>query len=189
MRSDIGRYWYSASNRLSLALNSRQAFVTSWRNETGGSPAASLPGVKYPDGLNEFRQGAAIACWLEDPSRWVNRFIEPLGIQIPAERMFISLFQAGSEARGQQSGKYEAMIRMQFSSPSQARGVATLLTLARTFAAGMTLSQMGGTEPLALMTMVFLTNAPVVDGRDITIKSGVLDVSGIALLMQLFSLY
>jgi hypothetical protein len=69
---------------------------------------------------------------------------------------------------------------MQFSNPSQARGVAALFTLARTFTAGMPLSQMGGAEPFALMTMVLFTNAPVVDGRDITIRSGVLDVSGIA---------
>ena len=185
-------YWHSSAERLSIALNSKQAFVAAWTEGAPGDPVTAAPGVEYPEGLGEFRRGAVLSCWLEDPGPWLGLILEEAGIplQIPAERMFLSLFPAAAQSAAAQPAagqQYEAMIRMSFSSASQARALTVLLSLARSF---MPPTQ-AGTEAgrMSVMAAVLFANQPVQDGQYLNIKTAALTEKEIALLFDIFSVY
>ena len=187
-----GEYWHSSADRLSIALNSKQAFIAAWENDEPGDPVAKS-GVKMPEGLGEFRRGAIISCWLEDPGPRINRIFDKAGIplQLPAQRIFINLFPAAriaderSPAAGQQ---YEAVIRMSFSSAAQVRTFAFLLSLAGNFMGSAT---QAGTEEgsMAALAALLFANPPSVNGSDLDIKTGILTQTQIALLFTLFLVY
>ena len=186
-RGESGSYWYSASDRLSLALNSKQAFLAARLDTQNNSPFAPLPGIETPEGFAEFRRNAVLSCWLDDPGPRINQVMEAMGIplQIPAERIFISLFQAETPPAAER--QYEALIRMRLPSVSQARALLTLFSLAGAF-----LGPVQGGElqdPVAVMMAVLFSNPPALNDRDLNIKSAVLGEKEIALLFELFSLY
>jgi len=179
-----GAYWHSSADRLSIALSSKQAFIAAWADDAPGDPVAASPGVKLPEGLNEFRRGAILSCWLEDPGPRLNRIFEQAGIplELPAERVFVSLFPAGQQ--------YEAMIRMSFSSAAQARGLVFLFSLARNFMAptAQASAQAGANAgPMAALAALLFANPPSQNGSDLDIKTSVLTEKQIALLFALFS--
>jgi hypothetical protein len=177
-------YWYSAANRLSVSLNPKQAFVTALSGEVPGDPFAAPPGVEAPEGFGDFRRGAIISCWLENAGAVVNRVLTAakIPLQIPAERIFISLFPAPG-----QDGQYEALIRIQVSSASQAGALLTLFALARALiAGGVSPGTADGAVPSAA---VLFANPPVQDGQNLTIKTAALTGEEIALLFNLFPVY
>jgi hypothetical protein len=184
-------YWHSARDGLSVALNAKQAFVSASLGDTPDEPFASPPGIEAPDGFDEFRRGALIACWLENPGATVNRIFTAMQIplQLPAERLFVSVFPVAGEADsggGEAAGthKYEALLRIQVSSAAQARGVASLFALAGAFFSG----GAAGGGPAALAS-IFFANPPVLDGQNLNIKTAVLTEKEIALLFSIFSVY
>jgi hypothetical protein len=184
-RSPAGySYWYSSSDRLSISMDAKQAFVTSWVNDTGGDSMAAGQGIENPDGLGEFRRGAILSCWLEDPGPRINRIFEELELpmQLPAERIFVSV----SPAAGQ---KYEAIIRMRLSNASQARALVTLFSLARNFMGSPAQADDEEMGLMDVMISVLFANPPVLDGRDINLKTAVLGEKEIALLLEMFSVY
>ena len=183
LHSQNKRYWYSAANRLSVALSSNQVFVTSWVNDKALSPVTELPGVRVPDGFNKFRKGAVLSCWMENPGRLINNFTESFGIQIPAERIFVSLFQNENL-----TGKYDASMMIQFSSPSHARGVASIISLAGIFMPDLSDSAELRNEE-RLLTMMLFAHPPVLEGNVITLKSSPLLTEDITLLVSMFSIY
>jgi len=179
-----GEYWHSSTDRLSIALNSKQAFIAAWENDEPGDPVAKS-GVKMPEGLGEFRRGAIISCWLEDPGPWLDQILGKAGIplQLPAERVFVSLFPAAG-----QQGQYDAYIRMHFSDPAQARGLVFIFTLARNLMGSF--SQAGAeSSPMATLAAMLFANPPSVNNSDLDIKTAVLTEKQIALLFALFSVY
>jgi hypothetical protein len=171
-RSETGPYWYSAAERLSVSLDSRQAFVTSWTGDRAGAPVTTA-GIESPEGFADFRKGAALSFWMDNPGQRISRIIELAGIplQVPADRVFISLFAKG--------GQYEALIKLRFPSPSQARAFYTIFTLARAMAPGLA-------DSPRFPAQLLFANLPVLDGRDLNLASPAMETREIALLMDLF---
>ncbi|MDR0486869.1 MAG: hypothetical protein LBG91_01345 [Treponema sp.] len=179
-RTNEGVYWYSQADGLSVALDSRQAFAVSWI-DTPVSPITAAPEVETPEGFGEFRRGAPLSCWIEEPGAAVNRFMESSGIplQAPIEKIFVSLFPAPGN-------QYEAVIRMQFAGASQARSVAALFNLARLF---MGVPAKSEADVNSLIAALFFANPPAQNGRDLDIKTCVLNEKELSLLFNRFLLY
>jgi hypothetical protein len=202
-RSDTSgdTYWYSAKEGLSVALDQRQAWVLSATGKTPTEPFAAagdgLSGIPFPDGFYDFSKGAILSCWLNEPGPLINLKLREMGfpIEIPAELVFVSVYYTGED-------QYEATLRIQVSSASQARALVTVLSLARAFSSLSQSDEYGnsptGTNPatgdadnngnLELLQAVFFANPPVQDGRNLNIKTAVLSSSGVSLLFDLFSL-
>ena len=184
-RSDSGEiFWHSRENMLSLALRASEAFVTAWTTETFEFPATSGPGIQYPEGLIEFKEGAAISFWLEDPEERLNSIFQAIGLplQLPAERAFVSLFSTETE------NEFEAMLRIRVASVTQARGFVALLSLARAFMSPPpAAAQAGGPRTLTeIMTAVLFAHPLELDDRDLSIRTAVLNEDDLALLLGLF---
>jgi hypothetical protein len=171
-RSETGPYWYSAGERLSVSLDPRQAFVTSWTGNQAGSPVA-LTGIESPGGFADFRKGAVLSFWMDNPGPQISRIIGLAGIplQVPTEMIFISLFPA---AEG-----YNALVRLKFPSPSQARAFYAIFNLARAMASD-------ATDSSGFLAKVLFANPPALDGRDLNLASSALEAREIALLLELF---
>lgn len=177
-RSQTGNsFWYSRANALSLALNSRQAFVVQTRindslNDQLIDPFAVPPGKQTPEGFNSFRQGAVLSCWLENPAPLLSRALNQAGIPIrfPVQQLFINLNTVASG----QSQQYAAVFRLQFENASQARGMSAILNLAGDFSADDTISSL------------FLANPPVLNDRNIDIKTAPLTEKELSLLLEMF---
>ncbi|MCL2765552.1 MAG: hypothetical protein FWD40_09790, partial [Treponema sp.] len=118
------------------------------------------------------------------PGPRINRVLEQmeLPIQLPAERIFISLFPAPEE-------KYEAIIRLRIANASQARGLVTIFSLARSFMGPSVYDEDDESGFMAVMMAVLFANPPALDGRDINIKTAALSEKDIALLLDVFSVY
>jgi len=187
--SDEGhRFWHTSTGMLSLVLNSRQAFVAAWTDDTPGDPITPAPGVRYPEGLGDFRKGAVISFWLENPGPRLNSIFDTMGIplQLPAERIFASLFPAEAEQ------KYEALIRMRVPTAIQARGLLTLFSIARNFAAPpmeRDAADYGLRSINELLAAVLFANPLTLNDRDLNIKTAALSEQEIALLFSLFSIH
>ena len=184
-------YWHSARDGLSVALNAKQAFVAASRDDVPAGPFSAPPGVEVPEDFGSFRRGALIACWFEEPAALVNRIFAAmeLPLQLPAERILLSVFPEGGPAAAPEGDgetaerRYEALVRMRFSTEAQARGVSALFALAGAFLSG------GMAEGPAALAAVFFAHPPVQDGRNLHLRTAALTEGEIALLFRLFSLY
>ncbi|MCL1991777.1 MAG: hypothetical protein FWG66_02380 [Spirochaetes bacterium] len=192
-RSDYGVFWQSRLEEMSLAMSQQNFFLATWREpDTAGHPFAAAPGIQLPQGFADFKRGAAVSIWLDDPGPSIDNLFQSMGIplQLPAESVFVSLFQAGEEL-------YEATIRLRLATAIEAAGIASILNLARGFmmlaspgmqvAAGGAADAAAAQDAVALLTAVLFTNPPSVHGRDVEIQTAALNESEIVLLMAVFS--
>jgi hypothetical protein len=189
-------YWFSPLSRISLALNARQAYVAASLSENPGDPFS--PGIEVPPDFDEFRRDAVLACWLEKPGDRLNNILGALELplQIPAERMYISLFRAAHQGasengkkesaagQGADAGGFEALVRIETAGSSQAKALVTLISMAKIFA-----SNLGEADGPAVLAAILFANPPVQDGNKLTIKTSALSEKDIALLFSLFSVY
>jgi hypothetical protein len=177
-------YWSSTGRALSLALNSKQIFASSFAE----GPFASLPGTAVPEGFTAFRRGAVFSCWMEKPADSLNQVFAQMEIplQMPAERILFSLFPAADSAQN-----YMALIHIQTASVSHARSLAALIGLAHNFGFGSSSAADPDAAPdlAGLAAEVFFANPPVQDGKNILLKTAVLSKNEIALLFNIFSIY
>jgi hypothetical protein len=184
-------YWYSGYSGLSLAMTGKQVFASASTDGNPGDPFTAPPGIEVPEGLTEFRRGALVSCWLENPGPVINRIIERMQIplQIPAERLFVSLFSAAGEDGAAETGnrQYQGLLRIQLAGASQARALMTLFSMARAFTGGVRTGR-EAEGPEALAALLF-ANPPVQDGKNLTIKTAAMSEKEIALLFSLFSVY
>jgi hypothetical protein len=229
-KSAIGKCdGYSERNGLSVALNAGQAFVamTALGARPGDVPAAAAaknlrdsknpldpfapsPGTPGPEGFAEFRRGAALSLWVEEPAVPLNQFLDGLGLplQIPAEQLLISLHPAPRDEAVQGAASpaapsadpgpvgYEGHVRIKTPTATQARALVTLLSMARLFAANAagTAAEARSADgsppagPMALIPVLFAYPS-VQDGAFLNIRTAPLDAGEIALLFSLFSLY
>ncbi|MDR0323042.1 MAG: hypothetical protein LBI12_01180 [Treponema sp.] len=171
-RSAAGAYWYSAANRLSISMSSRQTFAAASVNDTPVPPLPQGQGVEIPEGFNEFSRGSPLSLWVTDPAVMFAGILSETGIPLrfPVQQLFVSLSEKTAE-------KYEAFIRLKFENASQARGMAAVFNLAGAFASGNSGSIIGN---------VFFANAPVQDGLFLNIKTAQLSESDLSLLFGLF---
>jgi hypothetical protein len=191
-------YWYSSKMQLSVAFNPRQAFLLSTELDSAADQEGNLrPSVsvedpfntqstEVPDGFGEFVRGAVISGWHERPGEVITQKLHETGIplEIPAERLFISLFQAEGQT---DEILYEARVRIQVQNALLARMIASFLAIARNSVSPNTNGFTDANDP-ALLAAVLFANTPVTDGNNIEIKTGTLNGREIALLFELFSL-
>jgi len=149
-------YWHSGANGLSIALDSKQAFVTASVKNTPCDPITAAPGVDIPEGFVDFSRGHPFSCWLEDPSSFIYRMLNNAGVPVrfPVQKLFLTLSPA--------EDLYEASIRLQMENATQAKGFAALLNIAGAF--------VSDTSEL-MAASLFLANPAVQDGRNINIKT------------------
>ena len=174
-----GSYWYSSNDKLSIALSSRQAFVTSSVNNTRLDPKTSAPGVRIPEGFNAFRrenQGvshAFLSCWLEQSANTITQMLNDAGVPIrfPVQQLFINLYNADNGAG------YEAVMRFQLENNSQARGMAALLNLASGFISD------------DIIIKLFMSNPAIQNGVNLDIKTAVLTAAEITELFNMLSVF
>jgi len=196
MRSFTGRnYWHSASDRLSIAINSRQAFIAQSKingalGDIPTDPFAITPGIEIPEGFNDFRSDkntqnntivkAPLSLWIENPSFMIRQttFGQMLSglARFPIQQIFINIFSTNEN-------QYETVIRLQLENASQARGMAAVLNIAGGFA------QTGFAQTGFVDTKIaslFLANSPVQREKNLDIRSAALSKGDIANILSLF---
>ena len=192
-RSAIGRatYWYSSSERLSIALDSREILVSA---ATGDSPLDPFPpmpatdvpsGTKIPDDFGEFSRGAILSCWFNNPAPLINQKLREMSlpIELPAEQVFISIFPADEGHNNDGEQKYIANVKIGFPSVTQARGLVAMLNLSRAF-----FSPNPNSGSSYILAAILFSNPPVQDDRNLILKTNALSAGEISLLFDLFSL-
>jgi hypothetical protein len=117
-----------------------------------------------------------------------------LPLQIPAEQLFVSLFPVppDEEAVSAEDGSasYEAHLRIKTPSPSQARGLVTIFSMARLFASNAAgAGDMAAPPYVAALLPILFAHPPVQDGAFLNIRTAAMDAEAIALLFSLFSVY
>jgi hypothetical protein len=169
-------YWRSDRNGLSVSLNSRRALLSD------GDPLITPPGVEPPSAFAAFRRDALLAGWTDAGDASINQFLAMLEIpmQIPADRIFFSIYDAP------EGEDYEAFLRIETPSVSQARALAAIFSLTRIFMAGVTPED--EEDPLILAAALF-TYTPTQEDAALLIRTGSLKPQGIALLFSMLSLY
>jgi hypothetical protein len=195
-------FWYSAQNGASVALNTDRAFAAIFPPAVSGgkvpNPFASPPGTLLPEGFTEFRQGAALAFWLEEPESYLNRFLSAMNLplQIPAESFMASLLPLPGETLpdgGPPADQlYEALLRVKTPQANQARGLVTLFSMARLFlsqaAKDPDVQSSDAADTVALLSMLF-ANQPSQEGAFLTLRTAPMSGNDTALLFKLFSVY
>jgi hypothetical protein len=172
-----GAYYHAAGEGLSVALTASRAFVSGAGPGNNTDPFAEAPGTEMPPDFAGFRRGAALAFWTDEPGPPVNRFFDTLGIplRIPADRLFVSLFPVQEGEGAEAEALYEALLRIETPSVSQARALFTLINMARTYAPA--------------MAAFLFANPPVQDGRNLSLRTAPLRGEEIALLFNVFPVY
>ncbi|MDR2021615.1 MAG: hypothetical protein LBQ14_12710 [Treponema sp.] len=174
VRSGAGFYWRSEKNKLSIAMTNDRVYISD------GPPLIPAPGTKSPGGLEELRRDAVMAGWIDDAATPINLFIQSLALplQVPAERLLFGIYAAEDE-------KYSAVLNIATPSASQARALVSIFSMARLFLVNSDIEP-GGPAALAF---IFFANNPVQEGTNLIIRTGTMDGDGIALLLNMFSLY
>jgi hypothetical protein len=181
------RYWSSGEYSLSVALGADLALVSD------GDPFSASPPVRPPEDFGGFREGKPLAGWLPDPQNSVNRFLETLQvpIRVPAEEFYFSLQNAPEAAGAGSSEAWEMGFRVGTPTEQHARGLATLISMARIFApppAGAGKAPEGALDPARIMELLFY-RLPEQEGRWMVLRSGPMEAGEIALLFSAFSVY
>ena len=181
LKSPAGkRYWYSRREDIALVLDARSALVSN------ADPYPRSAAVEIPGAFPQFRDNAVLAGWLRSPAVPLNRFMAQLNIpiQIPADLLIFAVYPAEGESsieEGEEEKRfYTAGVRLETQSPSQAKALASMLSLVRLFAAD---------TPLPPAMAALLTNLPEVDGTALILSTGALEPGAIALLFNMFSVY
>lgn len=171
-QSANGQYWFSETNGLSIAMTSNRVFAVSSIKNTPVDPVTS-PGTQIPEGFLDFSRKYPFSCWLDYPAPAFFKIFSDIGfpIQIPVRQFFFSLYPV------QKKDHYEAVIRMQFETQQQARGLTSLLNLASAIASNI---------PNSLIASIFFANPPVQDGSIIDIKTAALNETDLQRLLGMF---
>jgi len=195
-------YWHSEKSQMSVAVSPAQAYVLVAMTKAPHDPIASSEGIKIPEGFGEFAKGAVFSCWLSNPGPTLNQRLKEMGIplEMPAEQLFIRVFPADEQASASQSASakqtmYEANIKITLPSATQARTIASFLSIARAFMppAQPSASQDSGAQDSAamlssLMSALLFANPVVQEGASLLLESPPLSMRDISLLFSMFSL-
>jgi len=188
-------YWYSEQQRLSIAINQKQAAVLAVRKNSADAslnvstdniptdPFFTAPGVTAPKGFGEISKEAVLSGWFDSPGPVINQKLQSFGVpfELPAERLFISLFPLNEEQQKEQ--RYQARLNIQLANDRQARALLTVFTLARNF-----LGPQTDSENLAALASILFANPPTLEGKTLNITTAALTGKELALLLKMFSL-
>lgn len=94
--------------------------------------------------------------------------------------------RAVAAGSGEEKPRYEAVLRIETSSPSHARGLIAMVSLLRNFLD--TGADAGPDSPVALIAAL-LANPPVQEDSALILRSSAMDCESVALLFNLFSVY
>jgi hypothetical protein len=171
-RSQGLSYWRSERDNLSLALTARRAFVSD------SDPFILGPGVTPPEDFDVFKEGAAFAGWADDAAAPLNRYLGSLSlpIQIPAGAALFALIPCGEE-------NYTARIRLETATPTQARAVSAIMSLARIFIPALPRNQE------TLLVRALFSNPSELNGNKIDIRTNALTKEELALLFSSLTVY
>ena len=170
-RSESGQtFWHSTPYRSSLAMSSRQVFVAVAIEDKPIDPFET--GAVIPDGFTDFRRGAPLSCWVENPAPMLSRALSQAGIPLrfPVQQLFVNLFKMNED-------EFEAEIRLQFQNVSQARGMYTLLNLAGGFLAD---------DHDSVIAALFLANTPVFNRNNVDLRTAPLSEIEVKQLLDMF---
>jgi hypothetical protein len=187
-----GRYWRSGENRLSVALNSREALVSD------GDPFSAGEGPEVPAALEEMSPGAVLLGWIPHAGDYAARLLRgafgpfsagaELPIQVPADRLIFGVYTSAAPALGAEPF-FDLVLRIETPSESHARGLFSLMGMIRLFAAG----QDSGGPPAGpgsgFPAGPLLAAVPVRQGSALILRAGELRAGDIALLFNMFSVY
>jgi hypothetical protein len=196
-RSHTGaNYWYSQTERLSVAMSARQTYVSASLGVTTGDVPADpfSSGLQSPAEFEEAKSSSALACWLVNPGLLVDKIFASMNLplQLPAKQIYISLFPlAGGKAETEVTKpmqKYEVLLCIETPSENQARLIANSMALLRLFSGAPSTSSPSA-DGSDILSALLLANAPVQDGSKLKIKSAPLSLQELALLFKQFSLY
>jgi len=179
-------YWYSPSNNLSLALNAKQAYISSSRDGKPLEPKSA--GItEWPDDFNKYKEGSVLACWLTEPSpilKMIFEIIEIEDMQLPLEQVYVYLFPASGDTAEVAEPAYEALLCLDTANARQARLIIGIINMARFLTGG----EVPKTDSPAALASAFLANSPIQDDNFIIIRTGRLSAKNIALLFNYFSM-
>jgi len=174
-------YWHSAQSGVSVAITGGMALAATSPADavTSIDPYTVAPGTAIPEGFNEFRKEAMLACWLNEPGPAINAKLGEMGIpiELPADQVFVSLYPAENQ-------RYTAHLQIRVSSEIQARGLIMVFGIARNFLP----RQVDRDNPIALLSSILFANPPEQDGSNLNITTAPLTVHEIALLLKLFAI-
>jgi hypothetical protein len=167
-KSEGGDYWYSNPQKMSISLNQKQVFASSWINEPKNPITRSVT-VDFPKGFNETR--GCVSLWLTNSAAMIKKQFDEMALPLnaPVEMLIVNLYPAGNKY-------YECMINMQFPTNSHAKGFFSLLNLARNYIA----------VPNSLFTAILFSSSPALDGRNIIVRTDALTTNETAALVKMF---
>ena len=189
-RSRTGdRYWHSSTGMISVSMNRNEALVATSLCDTPVDPFHSGTGTLIPEGFNEFRRGAIISCWLEDPRTFINQLLSEMGLNIvlPAEQLFVSLNPVPyvpNPAGGAGELRYVGHIQIRVANPLLARNLSIALFVARNLIAA---AAGTGDSAAAVMASILLANPATATGSHLHIRTNAMSVEEISLLVAQFS--
>jgi len=183
------RYWYSPTARLSVTMNRREAKVSTSLCETPVDPFYFGSGTLVPDGFNEFRRGAVVSCWLEDPRTFINQLLREMNLNIvlPAEQLFVRLTPVPHAPNPTEPGdgelRYMAHIQILVANPLLARNLSIALFVARTMLA----AAATGDNAAAVLASILLANPATATGSHLHIRTNPMSAEEISFLVGQFS--
>ena len=177
-------YWYSKQVGLSVSLEPQRAFIAAVDSGEPPSDPFAGPGMKVPDGFDEFGKGSIFSFWMEKPDEIITGKLQEMGLplEFPAEQVFFCFFPEAEGAAADGNPEYAASIRIQFSGEAQARAFSTIMG----FAGGFVSRDTAAAE--AMLASLLFSNPPVQDGRNLNIRTNTMSAREISLLFSLFSL-
>jgi len=189
------RYWFSPEGMISITVSRREALVSTSLRDASVDPFYVGSGTPIPEGFNEFRRGAILSTWIENPGAFINQRLAEMHIplEIPAEQFFASLFPVRDEQNpdGNPSAAnephYMLHLRIQVASEIQASGFAMVLAFARNmFVPAPDSYEPPGGNMAAVLTAILFANPTVAEGRYLHIRTDAMSAGEIALLLSRF---
>ena len=197
-RSPVSKmaFWHSSATGFSIAVDSERILISASVNNSVIDPYTAR-GVFVPEDFGEFQQGAVVSGWHNNPGAVINVMLReadiPPEMQMPVDRLFISLFPSPGQPESDGETLFEARLRLQAPDASRAGALAALFRIARGISNYVTATdhiaenaEVPAFNP-ALLAAVLFANMPERDGNNVNINSGILTGSDISLLINLFS--
>ena len=171
-KSVTGRkYWRSVKNRVSLFMQKDRALVSD------ADPFFTEDSAEAPGNFDLFRADADVSAWITGPDLLNNALARmDIPITVPATALFVS-------ASGHEEG-WEVAFRLETPGQAQARGLVSVLTLARNALSGGYIKD----PKVAAFAGLLLSEPPSVDGNALILRRPAIPETALAGLIASFSI-